>query len=124
MRGVRHDRDPAIAMGIPANRAYVVTFALGFALAALGGVVAAPITTVEFRGGVDILPFCFMAVIIGGLGEIPGTPAPPGLLALLGGVVPTVAPPTGARSALPGRVGGVARLRRARLVHGRARRGR
>src|ERR1700682_535692 len=73
MRAVRHDRDTAIAMGIPAQRVYVLTFAIGFALAAVGGVVAAPITTVEFRGGVDILPFCFMAVIMGGLGHPPGT---------------------------------------------------
>ena len=78
MRAVRHDRDTAVvAMGIPAQRVYVLTFAIGFALAAVGGVVAAPITTVEFRGGVDILPFCFMAVIIGGLGNLPGTARPP-----------------------------------------------
>ncbi|MBI3434846.1 MAG: branched-chain amino acid ABC transporter permease, partial [Proteobacteria bacterium] len=81
MRAVRHDRDTAIAMGIPAERVYVLTFAIGFALAAFGGVVAAPITTVEFRGGVDILPFCFMAVIIGGLGNLPGTAAAAVLLA-------------------------------------------
>src|SRR5229473_880424 len=68
MRAVRHDRDTAVAMGVPAGRVYVLTFAIGFALAAVGGGgVAAPITTVDFRGGVDILPFCFMAVIIGGL---------------------------------------------------------
>src|ERR1700682_4540722 len=73
MRGVGHDRHTAIAMGIPAQRIYVLTFAIGFALAAVGGVVAAPITTVDFRGGVDILPFCFMAVIMGGLGHPPGT---------------------------------------------------
>ena len=34
MRAVRHDRDTAIAMGIPAQRVYVLTFAIGFALAA------------------------------------------------------------------------------------------
>ena len=69
MRAVRHDRDTAIAMGIPAQRVYIVTFAIGFALAGFGGVVAAPITTVDFRGGVDLLPVCFIAVIIGGLGQ-------------------------------------------------------
>ena len=58
---------------------------IGFALAALGGVVAAPITTVDFRGGVDILPFCFMAVIIGGLGNLPGTAAAAVLLSFLEG---------------------------------------
>ncbi len=65
----------------------------------VGGVVAAPITTVEFRGGVDILPFCFMAVIIGGLGNLPGTAAAAVLLAVLEGVIQSVADPTVARIA-------------------------
>jgi branched-chain amino acid transport system permease protein len=99
MRAVRHDRDTAVAMGIPADRVYVLTFAIGFALAAVGGVVAAPITTIDFRGGVDILPFCFMAVIIGGLGNLPGTVAAAVLLAFLEGVIQSVADPTVARIA-------------------------
>src|SRR3546814_15383182 len=70
-------------MGIPAQRIFMVTFAIGTAMAAFGGVVAAPITTVDFRTGVDILPFCFMAVIIGGLGNLPGTAAAAVLLAFL-----------------------------------------
>jgi len=97
MRAVRHDRDTATAMGIPTQRIYVLTFAIGFAMAALGGVVAAPITTVDFRGGVDILPFCFMAVIIGGLGNLPGTAMAAILLAFLEGLISSVADPTVAR---------------------------
>ena len=99
MRAVRHDRDTAIAMGIPAQRIYVLTFGIGFALAAFGGAVAAPITTVDFRGGVDILPFCFMAVIIGGLGNLPGTAAAAVLLAFFEGIIQSVADPTVARIA-------------------------
>lgn len=97
MRAVRHDRDTAIAMGIPAEKVYVLTFAIGFALAAFGGAVAAPITTVDFRGGVDILPVCFMAVIIGGLGNLPGTAAAAVLLAFMEGVIQSFADPTVAR---------------------------
>jgi len=97
MRAVRYDRDTAIAMGVPAQRVYVLTFGIGFALAALGGVVAAPITTVEFRTGVDILPFCFMAVIIGGLGNLPGTAAAAVLLAFMEGIIQSFADPTLAR---------------------------
>jgi branched-chain amino acid transport system permease protein len=97
MRAVRHDRDTATAMGIPTQRVYTFTFAIGFALAALGGVVAAPITTVDFRGGVDILPFCFMAVIIGGLGNLPGTAAAAVLLSFFEGSIQSVANPTVAR---------------------------
>jgi branched-chain amino acid transport system permease protein len=97
MRAVRHDRDTATAMGIPTQRVYTFTFAIGFALAALGGVVAAPITTVDFRGGVDILPFCFMAVIIGGLGNLPGTAAAAVLLSVFEGAIQSIANPTVAR---------------------------
>ncbi len=58
---------------------------------------AAPITTVDFRGGVDLLPVCFIAVIIGGLGNLPGTAAAAVLLAVIEGVIQSVADPTVAR---------------------------
>ena len=121
MRAVRHDRDTAIAMGIPAGRVYVLTFAIGFALAALGGVVAAPITTVDFRGGVDILPFCFMAVIIGGLGNLPGTAAAAVLLAFLEGIIQSIADPTIARIASLVLMSAVLLLRPQGLFQGLAR---
>lgn len=97
MRAVRFDPETATAMGIPARRIYLVTFAIGFAMAAFGGVVAAPITTVYFQAGVDILPFCFMAVIIGGLGNLEGTVAAAVLLAFFEGIISSFADPTVAR---------------------------
>ena len=51
----------------------------------------------DFRGGIDILPFCFMAVIIGGLGNLPGTAAAAVLLAALEGIIQSFADPTLAR---------------------------
>jgi branched-chain amino acid transport system permease protein len=63
----------------------------------LGGVVAAPITTVEFRLGLDVLPLCFMAVIIGGLGNLPGTAAAAVLLAVMEAFIISFAEPTTAR---------------------------
>lgn len=97
MRAVRFDPETATAMGIPARRIYMVTFAIGFAMAAFGGVVAAPITTVDFQAGIDILPFCFMAVIIGGLGNLEGTVAAAVMLAFVEGVITSFADPTLAR---------------------------
>lgn len=97
MRAVRQNRDMAIAMGVPANRIYMITFSLGTALAMLGGVVAAPITSVEFRLGLDVLPVCFIAVIIGGLGNLPGTAAAAVLLATMEGIVTAFTEPTTAR---------------------------
>jgi branched-chain amino acid transport system permease protein len=99
IRAVRHDRETATALGIPVARVCAITFALGTALALLGGAIAAPITTVEFRTGVDILPACFMAVIIGGLGNLGGTVVAALLLAVLEGIVSSVADPTTARIA-------------------------
>ncbi len=99
MRAVRFDPETATAMGIPTRKIYLFTFAVGFSMAALGGVVAAPITTVDFQAGVDILPFCFMAVIIGGLGNLGGTVAAAVLLAFLEGVITSFADPTAARIA-------------------------
>lgn len=97
MRAVRQDREIAIALGIPSNRIFLVTFGLGTAMAMLGGVVAAPITTVEFRLGLDVLPLCFMAVIIGGMGNLPGTAAAAILLAFMEGIITSFAEPTTAR---------------------------
>ncbi len=97
MRAVRQDKEMAIAMGVPANRIFVATFALGTAMAMLGGVVAAPITSVEFRLGLDVLPLCFIAVIVGGLGNLPGTAAAAVLLSLMEGVIISFAAPTTAR---------------------------
>lgn len=99
IRAVRHDRETATALGIPVARVCAFTFALGTALALLGGAIAAPITTVEFRTGVDILPVSFMAVVIGGLGNLKGTVAAAVLLAVLEGVVTALADPTTARIA-------------------------
>lgn len=97
MRAVRQDKEMAIAMGVPANRVFVVTFALGTSLAMFGGVVAAPITSVEFRLGLDVLPLCFIAVIIGGLGNLPGTAAAAVLLSVMEGIITSFAAPTTAR---------------------------
>jgi branched-chain amino acid transport system permease protein len=97
IRAVRHDPETATALGVPVTQVSAFTFALGTAMALLGGVIAAPITTVEFRTGVDILPFCFMAVIIGGLGNLPGTVAAAIMLAVLEGLVTSVTDPTTAR---------------------------
>ena len=99
MRAVRHDPETALALGIPVQRIYTITFAIGFGMAALGGVVAAPITTVDFRAGVDILPFCFIAIIIGGLGNLQGTAAAAVLLAFMEGVITAFADPVVARIA-------------------------
>ncbi len=73
VRATQQDRETAIAMGIPAAKIYTLTFGLGSALAALGGVLAAPITSVQFNMGTDVIIDIFIVVIAGGLGSFGGT---------------------------------------------------
>lgn len=75
VRATQLDRETAIAMGIPAAKIYTLTFGLGSALAALGGVLAAPITSVQFNMGLDVIIDIFIVVIAGGMGNFGGTVA-------------------------------------------------
>lgn len=97
MRAVRQDREMALALGIPSQQVYMLTFGLGAALAALGGVLAAPITSLEFQMGLDVLPTAFIVVIIGGLGSLQGTLVAALLLGLLEGLANAFVTPTTAR---------------------------
>jgi branched-chain amino acid transport system permease protein len=72
MRGVRQDRETASALGIPTSKVFVFTFGLGSFLAALAGVLLAPIVSVGHLMGLDILAVAFMVVIVGGLGSLRG----------------------------------------------------
>lgn len=97
MRAVRQDREMASALGIPSQQVYMMTFGLGAALAALGGVLAAPVTSLEFQMGLDVLPTAFIVVIIGGLGSLQGTLVAAILLGLLEGLANAFVTPTTAR---------------------------
>jgi branched-subunit amino acid ABC-type transport system permease component len=50
-----------------------LAFILGSCLAALGGVLYAPITAVNPYMGFQVLLICFAVVVVGGLGSIRGT---------------------------------------------------
>lgn len=97
MRAVRQNREMALALGIPASQVYMMTFGLGAGLAALGGVLAAPIVALEFRMGLDILPAVFIVVIIGGLGSLQGSLLAALLIGELEGLASVFVTPTTAR---------------------------
>ncbi len=69
---VIHDREVSSAMGINVGRVYLVTFALGTMLAALGGALIAPKVSVVPAMGVEVIVLAFAVVVIGGLGSLPG----------------------------------------------------
>ena len=78
-------RDPEMvrALGISLNPALAAIFALGVGLAALAGVMSAPLAGVQPAMGNEILTATFVVVVIGGLGSFWGVV----LAGLLVGVV-------------------------------------
>src|SRR6266478_4675542 len=71
------------ALGINVTLLYTLVFAMGSALAALAGVMAGPIFTVESGMGESVLILAFVVIVIGGIGSIRGA----FVAALLVGVV-------------------------------------
>ncbi len=59
-------------LGIDINKVFLLTFGLGAWLAGLAGGLAAPILGLTPSMGLDILPICFVIVVVAGLGSIPG----------------------------------------------------
>ena len=79
------DRDMAQSLGVDIDLLYRVVFALGVALAALAGMIAAPVSSVYPGMGTQVLIVCFVVVVIGGIGSLWGALA----AALLVGLVDT-----------------------------------
>lgn len=72
MRGVQQDREMASALGISTERMYMLIFGIGSFFAAAAGVLFAPIVSISFLMGLDILVIAFIVVIVGGLGSLQG----------------------------------------------------
>lgn len=72
IRAASSDADMAQTLGIDVAKVRTAVFALGAGLAALGGVVAAPLVPIELGMGFSVIIDCFVVVIIGGLGNIRG----------------------------------------------------
>src|SRR5205807_9001849 len=60
------------AFGINVPRMIMLTYGFGVALAALAGVMAAPIYNVSPQMGSDLIIVVFAVVVIGGMGSIMG----------------------------------------------------
>ncbi|MDD3369051.1 MAG: branched-chain amino acid ABC transporter permease [Lachnospiraceae bacterium] len=80
MRVVAYDKDAAALMGINVNRTITITFIIGSALAGAAGVLVG-IMYPRLEPTMGTLPGlkCFVAAVLGGIGEIPG--------AIIGGIV-------------------------------------
>ena len=69
---VIHSPEIASSMGIKVSRVYMVSFAAGIFLAALGGAFTAPMISVQPGVSIGVIIISFAVVIIGGLGSIEG----------------------------------------------------
>jgi len=67
------DKDAVRSLGINVDKYFAYVFVLGSCLAALGGVLYAPITSIHPYMGFMILLISFAVVIVGGLGNLKGT---------------------------------------------------
>ena len=72
IRAGASNRDMVRGLGIDITRLYRIVFAAGVALAALAGMIAAPLSSVYPNMGAGVLIICFVVVVIGGIGSITG----------------------------------------------------
>jgi branched-chain amino acid transport system permease protein len=72
VRAGAENREMTRALGIAFDRVNRLVFAAGIALAALGGIVVAPVATVYPGMGDGMLILSFVVVVLGGIGSIGG----------------------------------------------------
>ena len=86
MRGVMQNRDMAASLGVSTRRVDSLTFALGSGLAGIAGCALTLIGPIGPSLGTNYIVDSFIVVILGGLGQVPGTI----LAALIIGMLNTV----------------------------------
>jgi len=72
IRAGASNREMVQSLGLNINLVYRLVFALGVALAAFAGMIAAPVSSVYPGMGTQVLIICFVVVVIGGIGSIWG----------------------------------------------------
>jgi len=72
MRATAQDRQVASLMGIDTERIYGLTWAVGIACVGVAGVLLAPIFPVYPTAGLQFILIAYVAVVLGGLGDMAG----------------------------------------------------
>jgi branched-chain amino acid transport system permease protein len=80
IRAAVDDAPMLAALGVDIDRLFAVTFAVGAALAAVAGVVAAPVFGIFPGMDVDALIYSLIVVVVGGLGTLSGAVVGAGLI--------------------------------------------
>ncbi|WP_313524647.1 ABC transporter permease subunit [Shinella sp.] len=100
VRAVIQNAGMARALGVNAERVYRRAFASGAALAALAGVLIAPLVAVTALMGVNYLARSFFVVLVGGAGSIPGVVAGSAFVGGLESLLSTTVPITVAQASV------------------------
>tara|TARA_R110002072_G_scaffold279949_2_gene442237 strand:+ start:2255 stop:3118 length:864 start_codon:yes stop_codon:yes gene_type:complete len=87
IRAGESNREMVEALGVNIKSLYTIVFAIGVMLAAVSGIIAAPMSSIVPGMGESVLITCFVVVVIGGMGSIKGA----FVGALLVGVISTFA---------------------------------
>ena len=87
IRAGESNREMVEALGVNIKSLYTSVFAIGVMLAAVSGIIAAPMRSIVPGMGESVLITCFVVVVIGGMGSIKGA----FVGALLVGVISTFA---------------------------------
>ena len=82
IRAGASNREMVQSLGLNINLVYRLVFALGVALAAFAGMLAAPVSSVYPGMGTQVLIICFVVVVIGGIGSVWGAMGAALLIAL------------------------------------------
>jgi branched-chain amino acid transport system permease protein len=72
MRATAQDRHASALMGIDTDRIYAITWAVGITCVGVAGVLLAPIYPVYPTAGLQFVLIAYVAVVLGGLGDMAG----------------------------------------------------
>ena len=72
IRAGTSNREMVQSLGLNIKLVYRLVFALGVALAAFAGMIAAPVSSVYPGMGTHVLIICFVVVVMGGIGSVRG----------------------------------------------------
>jgi branched-chain amino acid transport system permease protein len=72
IRAATEDREMVGALGVNQRRLFTIVFALGAALAGLGGALAIPREPANLEIDLAVVSDAFVVVVVGGMGSIPG----------------------------------------------------
>jgi len=94
VRATMQDRTSALLIGIEVDRVQMLTFGIGVALAAAGGVAFGGTTIFNAASSYDLISRLLVIIVLGGLGSLRGALVASVLMLVIGNVVAVVWSPT------------------------------